>query len=357
LLFRLSIWLCFISLAGCADVLEIEQKREVTPERAFLRPPERPSGPAEGVASKLAFAARRFHLGAVEPETGAPDPLAWRSFGFDIDGLDTPADGMTTCQSPSGKLETLADGDAGRDNNFGARILRILAEFSESPQAPETGVNTGIEQGWPTLLVTLTGVNEGPDDPAVEVGLYVTAPSKTRPGWGGGDRLSVDPRTVEQYSIVPRMRFARGYMKDHVVVSGDFNARAEAPFLLPLDPSIGMVLLRPLTFTLTFELDPDHQRVLSSTLSMVLTIPDLVHAFEHWAVRFGVIECGAGALLDAMVRPTADLRSDGPSFNDPSGSQPCDAVSVAFRLEWAPVRIPTISDLGEAKPGFNPCAE
>lgn len=344
-------------LAGCSDLLGIEQKVQTSQASGGgARPPERPSQAAQGTPRKLAFAARKFYFGAIEPGTGEPNPDAWRRIGFDLDGRATSASGGNTCQNPIGDPSLMQDGEEGRDNNWGAQLIPAFGGFGGTVESTEEGTNRSIEVGGPTLVVTLSDLHEGPDDSSVQLGLYVSAPMEPEatPVWNGSTSWPIDARTVEPGSMVPKMRFAKGYMNGNTVVSGDFGAPADAPFLMPFDPSIGVLALSPLTFTLTLELDDAHTRVRSSTLSMVLRIGDMVGALHYYAVKFGALTCGGLGLLDSMLRPYADLRADAPDFQDPT--RDCDAMSVAFELDWEPVALPLPMDLVVPLASDNPCS-
>jgi hypothetical protein len=349
---------------GCADILGIEQKHEKgePPPVPGARPPPRPTEGPSGPPTKKSFGARRFFFGAVDPETGQRDPNAWRKIGFDIDGVDTSealaaSDAPGTCRPPPNPelFAVLTDGEDGRDNNFGGQLLKLFASFSGSLEGVEEGANESITSGSPTLVVTLSDLAEGPNDPEVQVGLMFSAPGGP-PMWNGVDRFGIDSRAVRPKSLTPNMLFTKGYMTENVVVTGDFNAPSEATFLMPFDPLIGAVILRPRTFTLTLELDETHEAVRSSTLSMVLTIADVAEALSYYAHVFAGFACDADpTLLYWILGDYADLSAARPEFLDATGTTACDALSVAFRVDWSPVRNPVLTDVKDVNPDKDPC--
>jgi hypothetical protein len=309
----------------------------------------------------LAFAVSQFYFGAIDPETGTTDPNAWRRFGFDIDGVHTTdalalSDSPGTCRAnPGGPADVLADGVDGRDNNYGSQLPGILLDFGVPHENPEVNVMQGIAQGRPTFLVALGNINEGPDDPKVEVGLWVTAEGGP-PFWEGHFRYDIDDRTtIDKSSIQPLMSFEKAYMADNVIVTGEVDAPAETPILIPFDPADGLRVLTPLAFTLTFELDETHQHILSSTLSMVLSVSDQVALFLPFMAQSGFFGCGAEELFAIVIEDRTDLRSDRPSFLDSSSTEFCDATSIAMRLDWQPVRLPLSDNLITVEPKKPPC--
>lgn len=388
-----------LALGGCAALFDIDEKRFTEPDVPLAtdlppagepapapptpasapiprlatpprspphgaRPPPRPSGSSSGVASAIAFGAGAMYMGAIDPDTGDRDPNAWRRIGFDVDGVDTTAaratsvSGAGTCRSPAGApFDSLVDGFGGRDNNFGSQVLKATAAFSSGPESLEVGASMGMAEGSPTFVIVISDLGEGPDDPEVALGIVMTKQVATRPSETGSYRFPVDARTVLPGSVVPRMLFKRAYMTNHTVVSGDFNAPAEAPFLMPLDPSSDITVLTPLATTVAIELDPTHQRALSATVSLVLPMTDVVSLLSPVALRFGVIPCGAAgrAALFNMTQRFADLRSDRPNFLDPTGESECDAITYAFRLRLFRVRVPVLADVSLPTPSTPSC--
>jgi hypothetical protein len=362
-------FLALIVLPSCEAVFDVDEKRLVPPPAPAppppgARPPARPTGSSTGPSEAIAFAAAEFYFGAIDPDTGARDANAWRKIGYDVDGVHTTAEHAArsrapgTCRRPSdANIDSLVDGHEGRDNNFGSQALKIAATVSAGPESIEVGIKKGVAKGSPTFLVVLQDLNAGPDDPEVHVGLYVTSSTKA-PDQTGIFRYPIDSRSVAPGSITPKMTFVHGYMTNHTVVSGDFNAPSETALLFPFDPAVGTAVTTPLAVTLVLQLDPTHRRVLSSTVSLVLATNDVVAMLMPAAVRFGLASCGPGgqATLFGIARRLADLRSDRPSFLDPSGTTECDAISLALRLGWFRVRVPLIENVVVVPPTVDPCA-
>jgi hypothetical protein len=146
--------------------------------------------------------ARKYFAGAVDPDTDQTDPQAWRRMGFDFDGVTTtPAqaasDNPGTCQRPKGAtLTALIDGDEGRDNNFGSEFLRITGNLASGPDSLERELNSLPELGE-NLIVVIDGLDEGPEDGALTIGILANAQvAIPPPRWDGTDRIPIDARMV-----------------------------------------------------------------------------------------------------------------------------------------------------------------
>jgi hypothetical protein len=158
-------------------------------------------------------------------------------------------------------------------------------------------------------------------------------------------------------TIQPRFLFSRGYMTGNKVVSGDFGAPPESAFYLP----VGGGALTPLDLravTFTFDLDPAHQKILSSTFAAVFSITDLVDFSYALLSLHGGLSCGAMGKkqLFTLLNPTADLSADLPGFLDPTGATDCDAISWGWRINWSEIAVPTLDDVVLAPPIEDKCA-
>lgn len=350
-----------LAVAGCSDVLGIEEKELVhSPPPPGPRPPERPTVSESGAAFTKTFAARQYYFGAIDPETNQRNPNAWREIGFDIDGVNTTellaaSSDPGTCRAvPSSVLVPLADGHEGRDNAFAGHAMEEISKHADAPDTVELSITESVAKGMPTFIASLSDLNEGPDDPHVVLGLMVSRRNDAGgPVWNGNDRFPIDERTVQKNTLIPHMRFQNAYMTNNVVVSGDFNAASESVFLLPFDPKQGIVEAKPLAFTLTLELDDGHEHVLRSTLSMVMTVSDVFDVLKPFAQQAG-LGCDPLGLL-TLIEWHADLSIGQPSFLDASSKTRCDALSVAFAVDWELVKNPGVEDVDAADPNEAPC--
>ena len=332
------------------------------------RPPARPTGAKTGPGGTTrAFIARKYFLGAVDPDTGETDPKAWQRMGYDFDGVTTtPAqaasDNPGTCQRPTGAtLTSLIDGDEGRDNNFGSELLRITGNLGNGPDTLERDFNAtddafGLAEN---LIVVIEGIEDGSEDGEIHLGILSSAAvgGIPTPRWDGTDRFPIDGRMVLPGTVQPRFAFSRGYMVGNTVVSGDFGAPLEGPFYLPLGGG-GLTPLDLRAVTFAFDFDPTHKQILSSTFAAVVPMASLVKFFYTLLSVHGSVTCGTAGekQIFTLLNPTADLSADLPGFLDTTGASDCDAISWGWRINWAEIAVPTLDDVVDVPPIEDKCA-
>lgn len=301
----------------------------------------------------LTFAARRFRFGKHNPD-GTKNPDAWRRIGFDLDGQNTTAE--TLASGSPGKrhclrakedapLSVFEDGEEGRDNVFGSKIAPLLGSLASSAQGLENDISEDITLGSsPTLLVVLDDVNDGPDDPYVTASVYAAAavPGQPTRNWDGNDVFQVTPASILANSISsPRSIYVSGYLRGNTYVSGSLHAAGSSPpIYLPIAADTELLVFNVSSSTLVIELDEEHALVKRATLSAVIT-PDNLEApmtqlIDRYLCASEVVQKFAYQQL-ATLRELPDLFLEGASFQDGSGTRPCDALSMAIELDLVPI--------------------
>jgi hypothetical protein len=304
----------------------------------------------DSAIKQLAFAVRRFHFGQNDPVSGDLLSSAWRSIGFDIDGVDTTKDLATspapgTClKDPMAKASTLIDGDEGRDNGFASNLFPAFNAFGNSKI--ETDLNTGVAAGSsPTVMLLMSNLNDGPDDTLVTSSYYfnvVEQPIKA-PLWDGNDDFAVDSQTLNKNAVnAPKLILPSGYLKGNTYVSGVFNDTSQPHTLfLPLG-GLGFVGLNFLSLTVVIELDAAHEKAKKATIAGVVLPKDLAQLFKTLLeTQFGCEGAQPFVGLTQQVYQMCDLRADAPDFLDPTSTRPCDAISFAIDLELERIQIPS----------------
>jgi len=329
----------------------------VTPlEIVAPKPPPRPPGEAKPSNQGVMrwFAARRIFVGTVDVASGKNDSNAWRKIGHDIDGECTTAqmsqDGTSaTCQRAQGSpADTLADGDDCRDNAYG----RILAVGTQSLASGwELQFQSDVQNGRPTLLLRLSDLDEGSDDPYVPGAVYLSVQTETAPKWDGNDVFQVQRATVSGPSITdaPLIAFPKGYLAGDVWVSGE---RGTGTSLFPVLLIDKLLLSTVMGSVVVAALDTTHEHVLGSAMSGVA---DESAVANEWALYFlDAINCKqylVDLLMNQFVLPSLDVAPAPPSFQN--AGEVCSALSIGTAYEWVPIRAP--SEVVDTGPPFTAC--
>jgi hypothetical protein len=329
---------------------------DATPDAATAAtPPGPPTGEAKpsGKGKTLWFAVDRFHLGQLDPTTGATSGTAWRALGHDVDGVCTgpteSKENTNTCRRPAGAgQDSLVDGDGCRDNNFGSKFIPLAAVYLSTLEAD---TNARLKDGASTLLFALSDLDDGPDDPYVVGSLYSAAKWKdygvTPPKWDGTDRRDVTDDSVTGGDVgKPVTRFV-GYLRGNVWVSGAPQAmRLGLPFnTIPVTlPLVGG--------TLAVTLDAAHGKPLGGVVSGGLPLRAVDEVLAPIAGVAGV--CPGTTLYTSLVttvRRMADLVEGQPRLQ--ATSVECDTLSVGLGFSAVVVAPATTA---VPRPGFgNKC--
>ncbi len=125
---------------------------------------EAPPPPDAGVTTMPTtvhnFAMHHLYVGDSDPTPSyTADPNAWKSIGYNIDGLDTTSASATNVCTPYNKNQTVVDGNNGIDNAFGEVIVDMLLSSVVS-NLSET-VSEKIISGSFTIEIDTTGLTGG----------------------------------------------------------------------------------------------------------------------------------------------------------------------------------------------------
>lgn len=125
------------------------------------------------------FAIQKIYLGEAA-RTGAPSNVAWKKFGYNLDGKVTVPSSTDVCTRALGAPSSNQnDGDLGIDNAFGASILPII-QSAASISDPSATASAQFQTGKGTYQISIKGL--GAD------------PNQTATGLSGGVFLSLDYR-------------------------------------------------------------------------------------------------------------------------------------------------------------------
>jgi hypothetical protein len=308
------------------------------------RPPARPPGEAIAQGGKeLHLASLRLHLGAYNPgackedNTCTPDPAAWKSFGFDLDGRCSGG-----CAVAQGDLPP-PDGNDCIDNSLGS----FLGANDGKQAQIELTTNKRLLAGGVALALRISDLGANPDDPYAPGELFLVA-AREAPAWDGSDERAAEERSLLSGQLgLPLLRFPRGYVRDHTWVSGDFAERVPGRLLLPLSAAESELAQDQLldlafeTLSLVVPLDSTHSKTELSTVSFLSRIKDLGDGLLplFLGVTGSCFALGASLLLNELSGKAPDLVLQAPGYNAEGAL--CDAVSGAFGIVWRPILPPT----------------
>lgn len=297
--------------------------------------------------STKTFAVRRLFLGETRRD-GAFDELAWKEFGFNLDGKVTSNTSTDRCTRRVGTPSSIqTDGTGGIDNAFGASLNLLFRAWLGVPSVSQSA-NDAIAGGESTTLITVVGLSDDPAQTAkaLRASAFPTAPFEgTFPGYGPALDLAVLSEGLADgtsFAAGSKVTFPTAY-----VVSGTFVAvdskgvlhihielAPSSPLDLAIhDPIISFVHSDPLTAAwgvIAGVLDPDE--VVESARRMARsTVPYQV--------------CGSKFdSLEKQIRDLVDIMLDRSNPKD----VPCNAISIGIGFEATLVAKPT--RVGEAAP-------
>jgi hypothetical protein len=334
--------ICCQAVAGITD-RELDpawNQQPQPPEDYTRRPPDRPAADAgAGTGVKRTFAVQTIYLGTVDPVSKKEDTTVWKRIGYDLDGKCTTAaqsqsDSSGVCKKPAGaQAESLEDGDDCRDNAAGKLMSQgtvlLAGDF-------ELQLNQKLQLSQtPGIVLVLDDLADGPDDASVPGAMYITVPNPTMPPlWNGMDDLFVDPSCVTDGRLdKPRYAFPKGYMKNHVWVSNDFN---DAPGPMPLMLVDRLTEVTPIGMTLTAQLNKTHDGVLRSVLGVVLDMTQVKKTFGPIFNDTLCNELQTALLMNQYLMPNADLAAGPIPFIN--ADKTCDAMSYGSMFEWVLIK-------------------
>lgn len=362
--------------ASCDRALIVQRDAGAPPEvPRGARLPERPDVDDEGSTDERIYVLRDPILNQ--------QPDRWRTLGWDLDGRCTEppeamdagvgvdgggadaggADGGASDPWAGWDLECtprrptsagpVVDGDACRDNAFGAYLTLALAALRTDVQAD---AQARMERGEYALLVRLRGYDGSEDDPLVEVDAWPTvygAPAGGMRGepllWDGSDELwlaresfsSVD----EDRALIrdPQAYVSGGRLVMRIPTRADFNFASSEVLLR----------LRITDATISARIDADPAQPLRDVvISGRWPLADFFDQLPLLGLCPGdPADEAIAQLVRDGVEPVADVAAE-PVVGDPP-PVPCEAVSVAVGLTGYPARIGGLASF-EIPPGVCP---
>ncbi len=310
------------------------------------RPPTAgPAHPADGTGSTT-FAVTRYFLGTTLRD-GTPSADAWKSFGYDLDGLLSTAASTDLCAPADGApaASVYPDGLDGTDNSVGKSVFPI---FNNLSPGLEGAVNDVIANGLRTLLIDVPGLGSGSDYNPLTVRVYQGEALGAPPAFDGSDVWPVSKATLTDPADLLSTRSSFG---SSFLVGGELVASPAGELTVVLGQSPRMLRLALHHAVLTMKLSADHQSA-QGTIAGILTTADFVQEVRD-ELRYvnGGTMCAGGPMVDSVamqVTQASDILADG--TQDPR--QTCSGISIGIGFDARVVKLGAIVD-EPVRP--NPC--
>lgn len=293
-----------------------------------------PAGSATTSTTRQVFAASKVFLGDTD-RSGTPSDVAWKKYGYDLDGKKTTSKSKDACL-PSAGGPPIPDGDNGVDNSFGANVLGVLKNALPTP-TPTT--QNSINDGAFTLLFDLTGLsaeakqsNTGLSGQVLVPGPF---PENTKPNWA-------DPANIE-FAVRSNLVDGNDPTKSKIKFS---EVYVNEGLLVAKSPSIDLTLafggVNAVLSIKNAVVTANHSsadKLTGGTIVGVLKLADLQQLITDIGPRLTDQLCpGSQTLktaLDALAQ-YGDIMVAGAN-----GPGTCDGISIALGFEAVQVKAPT----------------
>ena len=240
------------------------------------------------------------------------------------------------------------DDELGRDNAFG-RVLKGANQMLMLTNPYVFDTNKKIMTGETNLIVQITGYNALPNDPQVDVSVFVSgglfddAGATKVPTFAPDESWSIDPVSIQlddATNFLGKYRSDQAYVTEGVLVA--HFALAPLPLVLQKDSAIVDLSNGVMTARLVRQKDGSYRlnegRVggRASTKAILTTLGHFEDPTSDAGARFCDEAEDEG--LKGILKTTACLSADITHEPASDGTGPCDSLSVAFGFSAAPAR-------------------
>lgn len=326
-----------ICVSGCGDDVT-PAPNPATPgtQEEWGRPAKPPLDGAMPDGPGAVYAISRVRLGANDIN-GMLNTQLWKTFGYNLDSTVTMRSsagvliGEETCKRPpGGAVNSILDGEFGRDNAFGLSVLPMINALNADA---EKMTNAWIKAGNHTLLIELPGFGASAtyaSMPAMafESGELVDAQGmRIAPNFDGSDEWPV--------LSVPEVKTTEAYVAAEDL-GGTFVGQFAGSLMLPLNllnamtaDSTTQIRIRDPLITMHFS--ADRSRVERGVIAGYIDTEDLVQQAARTVNAFDPMFCGTSTAqsIEAQVRNGADILLGGKV----DASRPCDSISIGIEFE------------------------
>jgi hypothetical protein len=324
-------------------------------------PPPKPSAGTPASAPHN-FAVHTLYIG--NTRAGVPDQNAWKSYGYNLDGLVTTKDSSDVCTlfgNPTSKTNQV-DGNDGIDNSFGENIWPTL---SGVVMGAEQTINQSIQAGHFTVMTYVTGFDGTPGSMASATGLsglllaggnYAALHDGGAPTWDtsthwpilptllsgctptGGCPANTDPLTSATIT------FPSAYQAGGTFVNG-----SGATVSLSLSIAGQALTINVQSAFITFQ--PTTGGVTNGTIAGTIVADDLVNQLQSVAGSIPQL-CTptVQSAVTQLIQQAADIVIDSSGNVSNGPGVPCNGISVGLGFDATEIAIPAPDDILPGSP-------
>ncbi|MBK7582248.1 MAG: hypothetical protein IPI67_18835 [Myxococcales bacterium] len=335
------------------------------PEEPGARPPAQGSGaPAAGAADTV-VALNKLFLGDTD-YSGNPDPNAWRTIGYNLDGLVSTKNGTNHCKYQEGatKSSVQTDGENGIDNSFGSNLVKIIASLAANPSST---ISESLASGSFTIMLKMNKLEASADQTGIKTLLYggstfdalvpdckatPTEPNCSAPKFDGSDMWPVLPELLTNATDIDsaKVQFPSSYVAGGTWVSG-----SEGDLNLTVSIQGFSLALKITKAVITADLAGAGAtaKATKGVIAGIIPTENLIGELKKVAGGFDKTLCEGQTFesIAQQIRAASDIMSDGTN-GDPS--KLCDGISVGLGFEALAVQLGGIAP--SATPPPDPCA-
>lgn len=321
------------------------------------QPPSPPPGPTTTSTTKETFAIKTLFLGEADRNGGAPSNTAWKSYGYNLDGLVTGKDDTNVCTLAAGAPKTnQIDGNNGIDNAFGEVILPIIQSAASLP-TPSSTISAAIDKGDFTIQLQVTGLDDTPTQTATGLSGQLFASGAYDNGtptfdsttdWPVSPFLLNDGATIASGS---KVSFNAAYIANGTFVSGDLSTGGITVSVSLVFQGVALTLAVNHA-VITF----DHTAAAvanNGTIAGVINTQDLITGLKSVAGRISTSLCGSAFDgIAQQIQQASDIIHDGTN----KAGTACDGISIGLGFTGALVANPTKVESSDGGNTPDPCA-
>lgn len=309
-------------------------------------PPDASDGAPVGSGQDAVWAVDTLVLGESD-WAGERDADAWKTIGYNLDGLISTKLGSNHCKMVKGatKAQVQPDGERGIDNSFG----HLMTPFIDSLQPdPSKTVTDSVQDGGFTIMLRTKNLGTEANQQGIWAALYAGAELPEKPAWDGTDVWPVYKDLLQDGNVeTPTITFLESYVTDHTWVSGNAGTVDLALKIQGFEVSIKIINAR-----ITMEMDEERTDVARGIIAGVIESEPFIDELRNVAGAFDDSLC-EGSLFDSIavqIRQASDIMSDGTNGDS---ERVCDAISIG--LGFTAKRVVLGEAVDAPADGENPC--